>query len=125
MQNKREDTNGVNWEGFTWDTSLVIRALNKVNPTDYKDIIKKAVEWTALTEKSDLSPEKQLFHFGFCYPAQTLLMLNELNMHGETQNEIKTFLKSTQEADGGWVTDFDSAQIIEALIKSGCSKKET
>jgi hypothetical protein len=118
-QSRREGQAGTSWESFTWDTSLVIRALRRTARAETDQVVGEAVRWTLKTEIADLDSSRQLFHYGYCYPAQTLIMLSEEGGLADERRQISTFLRQSQEPDGGWITDFDTAQIVEALARDG------
>lgn len=119
----RIDPTMVCWDNWTWDTALVIRALHRLASEKARSDIRRALTWLVREEKREVRAPSSLLSFGRCYSAQVVLALVET---GEDAADIDFFarhLQNLQEKGGGWISTFDSAQIIEALVASGVAEK--
>lgn len=115
----------VCWDSWTWDTALVIRALHRMHSEEAESYIQRASSWLKREERTEVESPSSLLSFGRCYSAQVILALVEV---GEDVADIGFFanhLKSLQERDGGWISTFDTAQILEALVASGGAEQPT
>lgn len=113
----------VNWEGWTWDTALVVRCFKKLNYLDTDEYITKALKWMVDQERRDIEAPTPATYFGRCYTAQVVMALAECGIDPDDE-DLKFFvntLQQQQEPDGGWINNFDTAQIVEALIKANSS----
>ncbi len=120
--NNREQVSSseVQWEGWTWDTALVVRFLKRLKFPDTEEYISQAIKWMRVRERRDIEAPTMASYFGRCYTAQVVMALVECGV-GAKDQDLQFFihtLQQQQEPDGGWITSFDTAQIVEALIKA-------
>jgi len=114
----------VNWEGWTWDTALVVRCLKRLKFPDTEKYISQAIRWMRIRERRDIEAPTMASYFGRCYTAQVVMALVECGVDVKDQDLLFFIhtLQQQQEPDGGWITSFDTAQIVEALVKANVER---